>query len=110
VNTYLKGIAGGDVTAKDFRTWAGTVLTTQVLNDQSPKVTVEPNDKQVTAAIKSAAKQLGNRPATCRKYYVHPKVPTTYLKGKLLPAMQSACDHLEHLNPCECAVMKVLSS
>jgi DNA topoisomerase-1 len=110
VNTYLKGIAGGDVTAKDFRTWACTVLTTQVLNDQSPKVTVEPNDKQVTVAIKSAAKQLGNRPATCRKYYVHPKVPTTYLKGKLLPAMQSACDHLEHLNPCECAVMKVLSS
>jgi DNA topoisomerase-1 len=50
-------------------------------------VTVEPNDKQVTVAIKSAAKQLGNRPATCRKYYVHPKVPTTYLKGKLLPAM-----------------------
>jgi DNA topoisomerase-1 len=57
VNTYLKGIAGGDVTAKDFRTWAGTVLTTQVLNDQSPKVTVEPKDKQVPAAIKSAAKQ-----------------------------------------------------
>jgi DNA topoisomerase-1 len=59
VNTYLKGIAGSDVTAKDFRTWAGTVLTAQVLNDQSPKVTVEPNDKQVTRSDQVSRQATG---------------------------------------------------
>lgn len=81
----------------------------QVLSDQPPKTTAKPSSRQVTAAIKSVAKQLGNRPATCRKYYVHPKVPHTYLEGRLLPIMQSGCKHIEYLDSCECAVLELLT-
>lgn len=61
------------------------------------------------AAIKFAAQRLGNRPATCRKYYVHPKVPDAYLAGKLLPIMQSACRQIDYLEPEECAVLELLA-
>ncbi len=109
VNAYLQEITENDFTAKDFRTWAGTVLTAQMLRKQIPEATVEPSPKHVTAAIKSVAKQLGNRPTTCRKYYVHPKVPDTYLAGRLLPMMQSLDKPIEYLEPCECAVLELLA-
>ena len=110
VNDYLQTIAGDDFTAKDFRTWAGTVLTAQVLRDQPAEITATPSQQQITAAIKTVAQQLGNRPATCRKYYVHPKVPDTYLEGQLFSVMQSPCRAIKHLDRSECAVLALLAT
>ncbi len=110
VNDYLQSITGEDFTAKEFRTWAGTILAAQALNDIALQATTEPEKGQVTKAIKTVAKQLGNRPATCRKYYVHPKIPETYLAGELVPLMQSACQTVQHLDACECTVLELLSN
>lgn len=109
VNDYLQQITGEDFTAKEFRTWAGTTLATQELGKVALELTETPDSKQVTAAIKAVAKQLGNRPATCRKYYVHPKVPETYLAGELAPLIQSACQTHKHLDLYECVVLELLT-
>ncbi|MEO0646092.1 MAG: DNA topoisomerase IB [Cyanobacteria bacterium J06650_10] len=90
VNDYLKQVTGKDFTAKDFRTWAGTavvICTLQNLGEWSAETEAKSN---IVGAIKAAATQLGNRPATCRKYYVHPKVPENYLAGKLLKQLSEA--------------------
>jgi DNA topoisomerase-1 len=88
VNTYLKEITGEDFTAKDFRTWAGTVAAAQALTELGASDSQTQAKKNITQAIKQAAKQLGNRPATCRKYYVHPAIFDAYLDGSLLPRME----------------------
>ena len=88
VNTYLKEITGEEFTAKDFRTWAGTVAATQALTELGASDSQTQAKKNITQAIKQAAKQLGNRPATCRKYYVHPAIIDAYLDGSLLPIIQ----------------------
>jgi DNA topoisomerase-1 len=78
VNDYLKEISGAEVTAKDFRTWAGTVfVANQLATHEGP---VRPS--HMVAAVREAARRLGNTPAICRKSYVHPRVldPETWLK------------------------------
>jgi DNA topoisomerase-1 len=79
VNDYLRDVMGQDFTAKDFRTWAGSVLAAQRLGiaegDDPSRCVVE--------AVKAVAKRLGNTPATCRKHYIHPLVIESYLAGKL---------------------------
>ncbi|MEO0409781.1 MAG: DNA topoisomerase IB [Cyanobacteria bacterium P01_A01_bin.135] len=110
VNDYLEELTGEDFTAKEFRTWAGTVLTAQELSALDPNQSEIDAKQQVTAAIKAAAKQLGNRPATCRKYYVHPRVPEAYLAGDLVPVMQSTEATIEYLERYECAVLKLIGS
>jgi DNA topoisomerase-1 len=81
VNAYLRQVTGADITAKDFRTWGGTCLAVAFLlkscaDQQATKATA-------TDAVKCVAAKLGNRPATCRKYYIHPAVMDCYLTGKL---------------------------
>jgi DNA topoisomerase I len=83
VNNYLREMTGEDFTAKDFRTWAGTVLAARELKQLEPFDSKTQANKNITQAIKAVAKQLGNRPATCRKYYVHPAVIDAYLEGTL---------------------------
>jgi DNA topoisomerase-1 len=83
VNNYLREITGEDFTAKDFRTWAGTVLAARELRQMGAFESQTQAKKNVTQVIKSVAKELGNRPATCRKYYVHPAVIDAYLEGTL---------------------------
>jgi DNA topoisomerase-1 len=78
VNEYLRAIAGADITAKDFRTWAGTVLAAEELLSLTP-----PTKRNVVDAIKRVANRLGNTPAVCRRCYVHPEVVDAYLEGKL---------------------------
>ncbi|MEO1637172.1 MAG: DNA topoisomerase IB [Cyanobacteria bacterium J06631_9] len=90
VNDYLKQITGESFTAKDFRTWAGTTVATHTLEQLGEWAKETEAKKNVTAAIKAAAKQLGNRPATCRKYYVHPVVPQNYIIGSLLKQLAEA--------------------
>jgi DNA topoisomerase-1 len=83
VNDYLKRISGEDVTAKDFRTWAGTVMATFTLTGLERCESKTQATKNVTATIKEVAKKLGNTPAICRKSYVHPDVISCYLDGSL---------------------------
>jgi DNA topoisomerase-1 len=79
VNAYLKEIAGAEISAKDFRTWAGTVMVARTLATREGDI----RHSHVTAAIRAAAQCLGNTPAICRKSYVHPRVmdPATWQAG-----------------------------
>jgi DNA topoisomerase I len=85
VNAYIKDISGGDFTAKDFRTWNGTVLAMRYLQLCEPASSATAGKRQVAAAIKSVAAELNNTPAVCRKAYVHPVVVNAYLEGSLEP-------------------------
>lgn len=82
VNEYLREISGEEITAKDFRTWAGTVLCAEELADYEFEDERQAN-KNVVAAVKSVAESLRNTPSICRQSYVHPKVIDSYLAGVL---------------------------
>lgn len=84
INQFLQNTMGESFTAKDFRTWGGTVVACNVLA-QDPHNRAE----LTTKAIKSAARQLGNRPATCRKYYIHPAIIDAYEAGYLADYLHS---------------------
>ena len=75
VNEYLRRISGHDFTAKDFRTWAGTVLALSALKEAGVSNSARQAKKNIVEAIKIVADQLGNTPAICRKCYVHPTDP-----------------------------------
>jgi DNA topoisomerase-1 len=86
VNDYLREISGSDFTAKDFRTWAGTVLALQALQ-QSPEFgSLAEGKRNVVAAIESVARTLGNTKAVCRKSYIHPALLDAYLDGSMKTA------------------------
>jgi DNA topoisomerase-1 len=89
VNQYLREITGQDFTAKDFRTWAGTVLAAQELTDTGPCSSETDGKRKVVAAVKRVAARLGNRAATCRKYYIHPAVFEAFSDRSLFPIMQA---------------------
>lgn len=82
VNEYLKEITGKDYTAKDFRTWSGTLHVALTLLSLQPFTTVSEAKKNVSQAIEVAAKKLGNTPTICRKCYVHPLIIESYMAGK----------------------------
>jgi DNA topoisomerase-1 len=88
VNSYLGEITGEDFTAKDFRTWAGTVLVALALNLQEAFQTKKQAKANVKDAISAVSKILGNTPAVCRKCYVHPAVLESYLDGDLLEGLK----------------------
>jgi DNA topoisomerase-1 len=92
VNDYLREIAGEDFTAKDFRTWAGTVLTAMALNAQEKFASEKEAKSNVKNAIAAAAKLLRNTPAICRKCYVHPAIVESYLNGDLIEGLQTKLD------------------
>jgi DNA topoisomerase-1 len=81
VNEYLGQITGQYFTAKDFRTWAGSVLTCELLRGMGAGENASQAKKNVVTAIKAVAAKLGNTPAVCRKCYVHPAVLEAYLGG-----------------------------
>jgi DNA topoisomerase I len=85
VNAYLHDIAGRDVTAKDFRTWAGTMLTAEALRAAGPAPSKRQAEKNIVAAIDRTAERLGNTRSVCRKYYIHPELLEAYLEGAVLP-------------------------
>jgi DNA topoisomerase-1 len=84
VNQYLQEIAGPGVTAKDFRTWAGTMLAARALAELGPAELVGERKKNVIAAIDRVAERLGNTRAVCRQYYIHPAVLAAYDKGHVV--------------------------
>lgn len=83
VNAYLREITGEDVTAKDFRTWAGTKLTVAALRHIGPSESKGAAKNNVLRAVEAVAKMLGNTPAICRKCYIHPAVLDGYAAGSL---------------------------
>jgi len=113
VNDYIEQITGLDFTAKDFRTWAGTLLAAQTLNELGSFESKTERKKNVTQAIKEVAEQLGNRPATCRNYYVHPAIIDAYFDGSLFqsmtqPAKQKTREDSLELSLEELALLKLL--
>jgi DNA topoisomerase I len=113
VNAYLHEMSGQDFTAKDFRTWAGTVTAACALQDLGPCESNTQAKKNVVQAIDSAAQHLGNTRAICRKSYVHPEVIDAYLGGSLLAALkkqdeEAVADALDGLRPDEISVLAFL--
>ncbi len=114
VNDYLRAITGEDVTAKDFRTWAGTVLASMALTEFEAVDSQALMKKNVKAAIESVAAKLGNTPTICRKCYVHPHVLDSYLDGGLLEGIkqkveEELCEDADQLKPEEAALLGLLS-
>jgi DNA topoisomerase-1 len=97
VNHYLREIAGAEFSAKDFRTWAGTVLAAIALRQFEKFDTKAQAKKNLVAAIERVAERLGNTPAVCRKCYIHPVILDSYLDGATVDViLRSAEDALRH--------------
>ena len=92
VNAYLREITGEDFTAKDFRTWAGTVLAALALHEFESFDSEAGAKRNVRAAIESVAGRLGNTPTICRKCYIHPQILDCYLEGDLLLQVKDAVE------------------
>ena len=115
VNQYLKEITGRDVTAKDFRTWAGTVLAALALQEFEAFDSKASVKKNVKAAIERVSQRLGNTPTICRKCYVHPEILSSYEQGELLLDIKRKVeaelrDDLHTLKPEEAAVLSLLEA
>src|SRR3954471_5472923 len=113
VNAYLKEITGNDITAKDFRTWAGTVLAAMALHEVKNFDSAAEAKRNLRTAIENVAARLGNTPTICRKCYVLPDVLTSYLDGNLVLEIKKAVenelrDELSGLQPEEAAVLAML--
>jgi DNA topoisomerase-1 len=85
VNAYLQEVTGRDITAKDFRTWAGTMLAAEALRKMGRADTRREAERNIVAAVDLTAKRLGNTRSVCRKYYIHPALIEAYLEGAVLP-------------------------
>jgi DNA topoisomerase I len=113
VNEYLKETTQEDFTAKDFRTWAGTLLAALALQEFEAFDSNTQAKRNIVAAIKSVAERLGNTPSICRKCYIHPAVIDSYLEGTMLQSLkqrteQAIKEELKGLRPEEAAVMGLL--
>jgi DNA topoisomerase-1 len=115
VNAYLREISGRDITAKDFRTWAGTVLAALALREFERFDSQAAAKRNLRAAIDRVAARLGNTPTICRKCYVHPEILDSYLEGNLLLEVQSQAaealsSNLTELRVEEAAVLALLTA
>lgn len=86
VNVYLREITGRDITAKDFRTWGGTMQAAMELRAMGPASSRREADRNILRAIDAVAARLGNTRTVCRKYYVHPALLEAYHMGRTVPA------------------------
>ncbi len=114
VNDYLHQITGQHFTAKDFRTWAGTVLAAMLLREFEPYQNQTQAKKNVIQAIKTVAERLGNTPSVCRKCYIHPAVLEVYFSGAMLEAIETEVAEqvdrqLVHLREEEFALLRMLA-
>ena len=115
MNAYLKEITGKDITAKDFRTWAGTVLAAIALREMQTFDSAAQAKRNLRTAIKRVSARLGNTPTICKKCYVHPEVLSSYLDGNLVRELESDAENelrgaLAGLKPEEVAVLAMLRS
>ena len=107
VNAYLREITGDDFTAKDFRTWAGTVMAALALQADALPDGKAAQQRAVNAAIDQVAGALGNTRAVCRKAYVHPRIFDAFADGTLARALRR-CRPLKGLDESETAVLHFL--
>ncbi len=113
VNAYIHSIAGEDFTAKDFRTFAGTVLFSQAVRAFESVDSQTRAKKNVVEAIGHVAERLGNTKAVCRRCYIHPVVIDAYLDGITVDTIKERADHalseaLKELTPEEAAAMMLV--
>jgi DNA topoisomerase-1 len=112
VNEYLRSIAGQEFTAKDFRTWAGTVLAATALEEIGTFNSQKQAKQNMVQAVEAVAKQLGNTKAVCRKCYIHPAILQSYLDGSLASSLARRAGALAgspgKLRPEEVSVLKML--
>jgi DNA topoisomerase I len=113
VNAYLQEITGQSFTAKDFRTWAGTLLAAQTLQEFESFDSETQARKNIVQAIERVAERLGNTPSVCRKCYVHPEIIEAYMEGTTTHAVRELVEQemahgLSDLSPEEAAVMALL--
>jgi len=85
VNAYLRELSGTDFTAKDFRTWAGTVMAARALAGGAGFKSLREARRNIVRAVEQVAKRLGNTKAVCRRSYIHPAIIDSYLEGVTLP-------------------------
>jgi DNA topoisomerase-1 len=112
VNAYLKDITGQDLTSKDFRTWAGTVLAAQLLREFEAFTSNAQAKRNILAVVEMVARRLGNTRAVCRKCYIHPAVFDAYLDGSMLEAIEQRARKVsravDRLTSGEAAVLRLL--
>lgn len=110
VNAYLREITGEDFTAKDFRTWAGTVMAALALRGSELPSAKAAQKRAINAAVDQVAEALGNTRAVCRKSYVHPHVFDSFVDGTLARALAPGrrCKPMKGLDEAETAVLKFL--
>lgn len=113
VNTYIKDVMGEEFTAKDFRTWGGTLwATAELLSFEKTRKKTE-RKKNMTSCIKRVAEKLGNTPAIARSSYIDPRILNAYEKGRDLSEIYDAVSKIQkkdYLNPEERCVLKLLES
>lgn len=89
VNNYLKTLTGEDISAKDFRTWGGTVLCATTLYTIGPSESLDGKKKNISNAVKKVSQHLHNTATVCRSYYIHPIILKTYQKDILIPHFEN---------------------
>jgi DNA topoisomerase I len=110
VNDYIRQISGEDFTAKDFRTWAGTILAARFFREAEVAPETKGAKKELVRAIARVAEELGNTPAVCKKCYIHPAVIAAYLAGALKPVEGNGHDDPYRLSAEERDLLALLSS
>ena len=110
VNDYLREISGEDFTAKDFRTWSGTILAARFLRETAADQDTQAAKKELVRAIARVADELGNTPAVCKKCYIHPAVIAAYLAGALTPIGEKDDEYPYKLSAEERGLLALLSA
>jgi DNA topoisomerase I len=113
VNAYIKELMGEEFTAKDFRTWGGTLLASAALSSTAPAATERERKKTITTCVKTVAKKLGNTPAIARSSYIDPRLLNAYQSNNNLSSIWHTVQKMKktaYLSPDEQCVLKVLST
>src|SRR5262245_19781054 len=114
VNAYLREVTGGDYTAKDFRTWAGSLLAADALRDLSGEREAAASERArkgiIVRAIETVAGHLGNTPAVCRGSYIHPAILAAHADGRLRTIGQARRRRVRGLSASEAALLRLLTT
>jgi len=108
VNGYIKAIIGNDMTAKDFRTWAGSLIALQAFKEAGEVESVSAAKKKVVEVLDYVSKRLGNTRSVCKKYYVHPVLISLYENNQLNKYFNGNGNSIEGLSEEENVLMKIL--
>lgn len=110
VNEYLKSLSKESFTAKVFRTWGGSRMAIEYLDEAKEEVRANPRKKLETALVRKVAKKLGNNISTCRDYYIHPKVLELLVEEKVGDFEKSESAKHEYLDEAESILFKILEN